>query len=419
MVNSATTFDVIVIGGGAAGIMAAGQAALQGKSVLLLEKMERLGCKLRITGKGRCNLTNDTTIEDFLHHFGKGGNFLKPAFYSFFVKELREFLDQIGVATVVERGKRVFPECASAPAVADALIRWLRKTGSQIRTHHHVTKLEIQNTKVRGVQVTTPQGGKFYNCKSLILGTGGMSYPLTGSTGDGYRLAQEVGHTIVPIRPALVPLVTTRNTAQRLQGLSLKNVKASILVDGKKQVEEFGEMLFTHFGLSGPIILTLSGKVVTALEQKAKVEIALDLKPALDYQKLDARLLREFQQHSKQQYHTLLKSLLPAKLFPVCIDETQIPKDKLASNITTTERQRLRNWLKDFRFRIAGVRPIEEAIITAGGIDLKEVNPKTMESRLIKSLFFAGEVLDINADTGGYNLQAAFSTGWLAGIAAS
>jgi predicted Rossmann fold flavoprotein len=418
MAESDVTYNVIVIGGGPAGMMAAGQAALQGKSVLLLEKMERPGSKLRITGKGRCNLTNDATIEDFLRHFGKGGHFLKPAFYSFFVKELRKFLDQIGIVTIIERGKRVFPECASAPAVAEALIRWLRETGVQIRTNHRVTKLEIQNAKIKGVQVATPQGNKSYSCKSLILCTGGMSYPITGSTGDGYRLAQAIGHKVVTLRPSLVPLVTAGNTAQRLQGLSLKNVKASMLVDGKRQTEEFGEMLFTHFGLSGPIILTLSGKVVTALEQKAKIEIALDLKPALDQQKLETRLLREFQQHGKQQYHTLLKSLLPAKLIPVCIDETGIPRDKLASDITSTERQRLRNWLKDFRFTIIGVRPIAEAIITAGGIDLKEVNPRTMESRLIKGLFFAGEILDINADTGGYNLQAAFSTGYLAGLSA-
>jgi len=419
MAESDATYNVIVIGGGPAGMMAAGQATLRGKSVLLLEKMGHFGNKLRITGKGRCNLTNATTIADFLPHYGKGGNFLKPAFYGFFANELREFLNRIGIVTIVERGKRVFPECASAPAVAAALISWLRETGVQIRTNHRITKLEIQDTKITGVQATTPQGNKSYPCKSIILCTGGMSHPQTGSTGDGYRLAKEAGHSIIPPRPALVPLVTAGNTAQRLQGLSLKNVKASLLINGKKQAEEFGEMLFTHFGLSGPIILTLSGKVVIAVEQKAKVEIALDLKPALDQQKLETRLLREFQQHGKRQYHTLLKSLLPAKLIPVCINETEIPSDKLASNITSSERQRLRNWLKDLRFTITGVRPTAEAIITAGGINLKEVNPRTMESRLIKGLFFAGEILDINADTGGYNLQAAFSTGHLAGMSAA
>lgn len=399
--------------------MAAGQAALRGKKVLLLEKMERLGRKLRITGKGRCNLTNDTTIDDFIYHFGKNGRFLKPALYSFFVNDLRELLAQNGIATIVERGNRIFPECESAPLVTEALIRWLEKTGSKIKTGSAVSRLNIIDRKIVGVESLQSNGKEYFPTDAVILATGGKSYPRTGSTGDGYKLALEAGHKIINIRPALIPLETTGNTARQLQGLSLKNVSASLWKDGKKQAEEFGEMLFAHFGLTGPIILTLSGQAVDALDQKSIVEISIDLKPALDYQKLDARLLRDFGEHSKQQFQTILKSLLPSSLIPICIDLTEIPSEKIVSDITSKERQTLRNWLKDLQFNIIGYRPIEEAIITAGGIDVKEIQSKTMESRLVSGLFFAGEVIDIDADTGGYNLQAAFSTGFLAGISAN
>ncbi|MBU0713034.1 NAD(P)/FAD-dependent oxidoreductase [bacterium] len=418
MINQ-NKYDVIVIGGGPAGIMAAGQAALRGKKVLLLEKMERLGRKLRITGKGRCNLTNDTTIDDFIYHFGKNGRFLKPALYSFFVNDLRELLAQNGIATIVERGNRIFPECESAPLVTEALIRWLEKTGSKIKTGSAVSRLNIIDRKIVGVESLQSNGKEYFPTDAVILATGGKSYPRTGSTGDGYKLALEAGHKIINIRPALIPLETTGNTARQLQGLSLKNVSASLWKDGKKQAEEFGEMLFAHFGLTGPIILTLSGQAVDALDQKSIVEISIDLKPALDYQKLDARLLRDFGEHSKQQFQTILKSLLPSSLIPICIDLTEIPSEKIVSDITSKERQTLRNWLKDLQFNIIGYRPIEEAIITAGGIDVKEIQSKTMESRLVSGLFFAGEVIDIDADTGGYNLQAAFSTGFLAGISAN
>jgi len=412
-------YDIIVIGGGPAGIMAAGQAALRGKKVLLLEKMERLGRKLRITGKGRCNLTNDNTIDEFIRHFGKNGRFLKPAFYSFFVNDLRELLSLNGIATIIERGNRVFPECESAPLVTDALIRWLKKTGAKIKTGVVVSELDIENNSIASIKINNARGQHTISATSVILATGGKSYPLTGSTGDGYKLARDAGHKIVNIRPALIPLETAGNIAQRLQGLSLRNVSASLLIDGKKQAEEFGEMLFTHFGLTGPIILTLSRQAVDALKQKSRVEISIDLKPALDYRKLDTRLLRDISEHSKQQYHTWLKSLLPGSLIPVCIDLTGIHSEKTVNIISSKERQTLRNWLKSFHFEITGYRPVEEAIITAGGVNTKEVNHKTMESRIIHGLYFAGEVLDIDADTGGYNLQAAFSTGYLAGISAS
>ena len=412
-------YNVIVIGGGPAGILAAGQAAMHGNKVLLLEKMERLGRKLRITGKGRCNLTNDASIDEFIHHFGKNGRFLKPAFYSFFVNDIRDLLSKNGISTIVERGNRVFPECESAPMVTEALIRWLEKTDCQIKTGLSVTKLDVQDNKITGVECVRSNEKEHFSADAVILCTGGRSYPRTGSTGDGYRLARDAGHKILNIRPALIPLETAGNNAQRLQGLSLKNVTASLWVNEKKQAEEFGEMLFAHFGLTGPVILTLSRQAVDALNQKSVVEISIDLKPALDYQKFDARLLRDFSEHSKQQFQTILKSLLPSSLIPVCIDLTGIPPDKIVSSITVKERQTLRNWLKDFRFTISGYRPIEEAIITAGGIDIKEIQSKTMESRLVSGLFFAGEVIDIDANTGGYNLQAAFSTGFLAGISAN
>ena len=409
-------YDTIVIGGGPAGILAAGQAALRGDNVLLLEKMDRLGRKLRITGKGRCNLTNDTTIDEFIRHFGKNGRFLKPAFYDFFVDDLRELLHNHGISTMVERGNRVFPECESAPAVTEALIRWLKNTGVHIQTGTVVTKLSVEDRHIAGV---TLGNGQFIEAKSVILCTGGKSYPRTGSTGDGYLLAEELGHTIIPPQPALIPLTTKGDICRRLQGLSLRNVSASLWIDGKKQADEFGEMLFAHFGLTGPIILTLSKIAVQALNQNKTVQISLDMKPALDHRKLDARLLRDFEGHPRQQFGTMLKSLLPASLIPVCIDLTKIPANKIVSDITAKERQTLRKWLKDFRFEITGCRPIEEAIITAGGVSTKEIQPKTMESRLIKGLYFAGEVIDIDADTGGYNLQAAFSTGYLAGKSAT
>jgi predicted Rossmann fold flavoprotein len=261
--------------------------------------------------------------------------------------------------------------------------------------------------------------GQVYRAGAVILATGGASYPATGSTGDGYRLAESVGHNIVPIRPALVPLETAGDVAPRLQGLSLRNVAVRLQVDGKKRAEGLGEMLFTHFGVSGPLVLSQSRQAVDALQRGQEVTLCIDLKPALDERKLDARLLRDLDTHGKRQFRTLLKDLLPQKLIPVCIDLTGIPPHKVAHQITAQERQRLRRWLKDFRLEVTGHRSFAEAIITAGGVDTRQVDPRTMASRLVKGLYFAGEVLDVDADTGGYNLQAAFSTGWVAGRAAA
>ncbi len=407
-----TKRQVIVVGAGAAGLMAAGQAAEAGAEVLLLEKMARPGRKLRIAGKGRCNLTNVAPLEEFIAHFGPNGRFLRQAFARFFAPDLVAFFKERGLRTVTERGGRVFPASGQAQDVVDALVRWVHRCGATLRTQASVAWLPVEGGRVAGVELAD---GRTYPADAVIVATGGASYPATGSTGDGYRLAEALGHTIVPIRPALVPLETAGNIAPRLQGLSLRNVTARLLVDGHEETAGFGEMVFTHFGLSGPIILTLSRQAVDALREGKRVAIALDLKPALDERTLDARLLRDLDAHGKRHFRTLLKGLLPAKLVPVCIDLVGIPPDKAAHQITAQERARLRAWLKDFRLEVSGHRPLAEAIVTAGGVALNEVEPRTMESRLIEGLYFAGEVLDLDADTGGYNLQAAFSTGWVAG----
>ena len=408
--------QVIVVGGGPAGLMAAGQAAQGGARTTLLEKMDRPGRKLRITGKGRCNLTNIATLDDFMAHFGDSGRFLRQAFSRFFSQDLIAFLDRLGVSTVTERGGRVFPTSGDAGEVVDALVGWAARQGATLLAESGVRSVLHEGDRVTGVETVE---GRVFQADAVILATGGASYPGTGSTGDGYRMAESLGHTVMPIRPALVPLETAGDIAPRLQGLSLRNVTVQVKVDGRKEAEEFGEMLFTHFGVSGPIILTLSKRVVDALRLGQRVTLAIDLKPALDEKKLDARLLRDLDAHGKRQFQTLLKGLLPSKLIPLCIEQTGIPADKVAHQITAGERRQLRVWLKKMRLDVTGHRPLREAIITAGGIATQEVDPRTMASRLVQGLYFAGEVLDIDADTGGYNLQAAFSTGWVAGRAAA
>ncbi len=404
--------DVVVVGGGASGMMAAGQAAGLGADTLLLEKMRRPGRKLGITGKGRCNLTNVASLPEIISHFGSSGIFLRQAFYRFSNDELVVFFEDLGVPTVVERGGRIFPASGQARDVVDALTGWMRRQGVTVRRKISVDGLLIKRQKVCGVCGLT---GEIYPADAVIIATGGVSYPATGSTGDGYRLARSAGHSIVSPRPALIPLETEGDVAPRLQGLSMRNVNVSVLINGRKQDEAFGEMLFTHFGLSGPVILSLSGRVTDALDMGGRVTISIDLKPALDEHKLDERLLRDLDAHGKRKFQTLLEGLMPGKLIPVCMDLTGIPPDRRGHQITASERRRLRAWLKDFRLEVTGTRPISEAIITAGGINTGEIDPRTMASRLVSGLYFAGEVMDIDADTGGYNLQAAFSTGWLAG----
>ncbi|MEJ2605511.1 MAG: NAD(P)/FAD-dependent oxidoreductase [Anaerolineales bacterium] len=426
-----TDFDVIVIGGGPAGMMAAGTAAVSGAKTTLLEKMDQPGRKLRITGKGRCNLTNSTPLEDFIAHFGENGRFLYSAFSRFFNTELTGFMRQLGIQTVEERGGRIFPIHDDAQEIVSALEAWMVENGVVLQTRAKVENLIVENDRLVGAAYVEKQspalrsksGGdsiiRRSRAHAVILATGGASYPGTGSTGDGYRLAASVGHTIVPIRPALVPLEIEGDLPARLQGLSLRNVNLRFLHQDDAFAEAFGEMLFTHFGVSGPIVLSQSLKVVDALRAGRRVELSIDLKPALDDAKLDARLLRDLDTHGKRQFQTILKDLLPHKLIPVCIDLVGIPARKPAHQITADERQRLRTWLKDFRLSVSGHRSFREAIVTAGGIDLREVDPRTMGSKLVDGLYFAGEVLDLDADTGGYNLQAAFSTGWLAGKSAA
>jgi len=409
------TYDLIVVGAGPAGMMAAGQAALQGCRTLLLEKMSSPGRKLLLTGKGRCNITNTAGIDESLTHFNKEGRFLKNAYFRFFNDNLQDFFNSLGVPTKVERGGRVFPVSEKSRDVLNALQDWMVGSGVDLLTDSPVTELILKNDRVLGLATTR---GNFTGSR-IILATGGKSYPGTGSTGDGYALARLAGHTIKPLRPSLVPLVAAGTTHRKLQGLSLKNISLSAWSENQKIGQLFGEMLFTHFGLSGPVVLSLSRQIVPELEQKKTIEIRIDLKPALDHQALEARLLRDIQTLGRKQFSTLLEGLLPKKLILVCLEQTGIDHEKKNSQISSSERSQLLSWLKDdFRFTIIGQKGFDQAVITAGGIHTSEIDPKTMESRIVTGLYFAGEMIDIDADTGGFNLQAAFSTGWAAGMAA-
>ncbi len=406
---------VIVIGGGPAGLMAAGQAAGAGADTRLLEKMQRTGLKLGITGKGRCNITNIADVSDFIGHFGKTGPFLRQAFARFFNGELMAFFNARGLKLVTERGGRVFPASGKAPDVHRALVRWSQTSGVRIFHSAAVDKLVIHDERITGVV----SQGREIACDAVILAAGGASYPATGSTGDGYRLSESAGHRVIPVRQALVPLVTSGGDAKQMAGLNLRNVNTRMLIDGRKKREHFGEVVFTDFGITGPSILTLSGGAVDSLNSGHKVVFSIDLKPALDEKKLDARLQRDIASQGTKPISSLLRGLIPREMVPVCLNGIDIPAERTACHISAKERRRLRTWLKDLRLEVTGCRPFSEAIITAGGVDTQEIDPRTMQSRKTKGLFFAGELIDIQADTGGYNLQAAFSTGWLAGRSAA
>jgi predicted Rossmann fold flavoprotein len=395
--------------------MAAGQAALAGAKITLLEKMKLPGRKICISGKGRCNLTNIAELSDFIAHFGKKGRFLRQPFGRFFSRELMDFFDELGLDLVKERGGRVFPASGKAPEVLAVFLDWLRHCGVQVKTSSAVDALLVEDGQIRGVICN----GQEILGDAVILTTGGASYPATGSTGDGYALAEVAGHTIVPIRPALVPLVMVGNVAGKMAELNLRNVNVRMYVDGKRKRQEFGELVFTRFGLSGPVILTMSGDVVDALQSGKEVELSIDLKPALDDQKLEARLIRDLTARGSEEMESVLRGLLAREMVPVCLELVGIDPRRIGRELSAKERKRLRTWLKDFRLQVRGYRPFTEAIVTAGGVDTREVDPRTMESRKTKGLYIAGELLDIQGDTGGYNLQAAFSTGWLAGRSAA
>ncbi len=401
----------IIIGGGAAGLMAAGRAAQQGAEVTLLEKMAQTGRKIGISGKGRCNLTNDAGLDDFLIRFGRNGRFLRQCFQQFFAPELIAFFHDHNLPMITERGGRVFPESGRALDVVRVLNSWLQAEGVTVRKSAEVSSILVKNGQVTGVVCN----GATLACNHVILATGGKSYPRTGSTGDGYGLAKSLGHTIIPLRPALVPLVSPDPHVHRMAGLELRNVLVRVSIDGKRKLQEFGELAFTGFGLTGPVILTLSGNIVDALDRNQKVILSLDLKPALDDKKLDNRLIRDLTSRAGEPIDSILRGLLPQQVVGICLESCALPVAVDTRNFPATMRKRLVQWLKDYRITINGYRGYNEAIITAGGVSLKEIDPRTMESKLVRGLFIVGELLDLQADTGGYNLQAAFSTGWLAG----
>jgi len=408
---------VIVVGAGPAGLMAAISAAENGADVLLLEKMPSPGRKVLITGKGRCNFTNRCELSDFPKHFPNNGAFLYSALRAFDNQDLIDFFSTRGVASKVERGGRLFPVSDKASDIVEALTKAVRQGGVKIQTGYTVQSILTEDNRVIGVAC----GTETLKADAVVLATGGLSYPGTGSTGDGYRMAKELGHSVTPLAPALIPLETIENWVKELQGLSLKNVEAIVRVDGRKVDSDFGEMMFTHFGISGPIILSLSQAVSKALKQTPVPEIFVDvnLKPALTPETLDKRLQRDFTAVVRKQFKNSLGDLLPAKMIPVIVRLSGIQPDKPVHQITREERLRLVDLLQNLRLGIRGTRPVAEAVVTSGGIEVKEIQPKTMESRLTKGLYFAGEIMDVDGYTGGFNLQAAFSTGFVAGRAAA
>ena len=404
--------QIVVIGGGAAGMMAAICAAEQGAAVTLLEPNERLGKKLNITGKGRCNVTNNADLETLLANTPKNGKFLYSAFSKFDGRDAIAFFEKLGVPLNTERGNRVFPVSDRAFDISGALERRLKTLKVTILRERAVS-LNIVDGVVQGV------GGEknTYAADAVILATGGVSYPATGSTGEGHRMAAEAGHTVTPLQGSLVPLKEQGNLCARMQGLSLRNVSLTVFENDKKIYTDFGEMLFTHFGVSGPLVLSASAHMRRFDKKKYRLEI--DLKPALDEQTLDKRLLSDFEKHANSDFCNALDELLPQKLIPVLVELTGIPPHQKVHDITKEQRRELLRLLKHFPVAIAGLRPVTDAIITSGGVKVSEINPATMESKIVKGLYFAGELIDVDAYTGGFNLQIAWATGRAAGIAAA
>lgn len=402
--------DVIVIGGGPAGLMAAANSALYGNNVTLLEKNPRTGRKLIITGKGRCNITNACDNDTFINNVISNPRFLYSAINSFNTSDAVSFFNSLGLDTKVERGNRVFPCSDKAMDVADAMLKYAVNAGVKLKCNTAVKNLIIEDNTVKGVIDT--EGRKYY-ADAVIVATGGKSYPLTGSTGDGYYLAESAGHTITDIKPSLVPLNLKGEECKQMQGLSLRNVSVSVFDGSKKVFDDFGELVFAHYGVSGPVVLSASSHLKDLSRKTYTFKI--DLKPALDAETLDKRIIRDFEKYKLKEVGNSLSDLLPSKLIPIILGRWGIDKTTRCNSVTKEQRRALAELLKNLDFEITGTRPIDEAIITRGGVKVSEVNPKTMESKLCKGLYFCGEVLDVDAYTGGFNLQIAFSTGYLAG----
>jgi len=409
------SFDVAVIGGGPAGMMAAGRAGELGAKVVLIEKNKNLGRKLLLTGKGRCNLAKaEFNHKEFVKGFGKQGQFLLSALSVFGIKETIEFFEKRGLKTKIERGKRVFPKSDKARDVLNVLVNYLREGKVAVLLDSRVTNFEVANQKIIRAFI---KGGRQIKAKKYILCSGGKSYPQTGSTGDGFRWAEKLGHSVTKLRPALVPLKIKERWVKQVQGLALKNVKITFFENKKKRASKFGEALFTHFGLSGPIILEMSKKIGQLLDEKPSysLKLFLDLKPGLDFQKLDKRVQRDFEKYRNKMFKNSLADLLPQKLIPVIVRLSGINPGKKVNKITKEERQKLVKLLKNLEMTVVGLLGFDKAIITNGGISLKEIDSKTMKSKIIDNLYFAGEIIDLDGPSGGYNLQLCWTTGFVAG----
>lgn len=402
---------VVVIGGGPAGMMAASTAADNGANVILLEKQHRLGRKLLITGKGRCNITNDCDVEELIENVPTNGKFLYSAFYTFTNYDVVTMFNSLGLATKTERGKRVFPESDKALDVVKALEKQIKDKKVKIILDAKVNKIIAKDNKIEKVIYNN---NEVITCDSVILATGGMSYPLTGSTGDGYKFAKSLGHTIISPKPSLIGIEVQENFVKDLEKLSLRNVAITVINSKNKKIyDDFGELEFTKYGLDGPIIKSASCRMKDTSKENYKIN--LDLKPALDEEKLDKRIIKDFTKYTNKNFENSLDDLLPKKLIPIIIELSEIPRHLKVNQISKKQRLNLVHLLKNLTFTVKRYRPIEEAIVTSGGIKVSEINSSTMESKIINNLFFAGEIIDVDAYTGGFNLQIAYSTAYLAG----
>jgi hypothetical protein len=405
-------YDAIVVGAGPAGMMAAIRAAENKKKILLIERNNNLGIKLLITGGGRCNITNICDVQDFLKNFSKSRDFLRNSFAQFFNADLLSFFEKSGIVFKIEENGCVFPVSDKAVDILNILRQKLQKNNVEILFNERVKDIIVKDGKVSGV---TTISDKHLSVNSVVIATGGLSYPETGSTGDGYNLAKKLGHTIVTLKPALVPIIIKEKFIKDWQGISLKKVRVSVFSNDKKIAERLGDMIFTHFGVSGPIILDMSAAIYEALELKAKVELAINFIPGLNQQESDAFILHELKMHPTKTIKNMFRDILPRKMMEQFLKYCSLSPNVSAHQMAIEERKRLLRGLSNLCLTIEGVLPIKDGIITRGGVSTKEINPKTLESKLVRGLFFVGEVIDVDAATGGYNLQAAFSTGWVCG----